>query len=75
MLWNSPQPGGGLLFVYINIGEWEKCQPPILFFLHDTIEGKRLWMGGATYRRRAKNGRWEYRQDEETEQDWLDRAW
>jgi hypothetical protein len=54
---------------------WQQCLPPVLFFLYKTIDGKRLWMAGQVWRRRGANGRWEYRQDEETEQDFIDMSW
>lgn len=47
----------------------------MFFFFYRTIDGKRLSMFGQLWRRPGKNGRWEYRQDEETEQDLIDNAW
>jgi len=50
---------------------WRRCYPLIP---HRTVTGTwtnpygRIW-------RRKRNERWEYREDEETEQEWLDRQW
>jgi len=62
------------LFERERDGDWKECLPPVFFFFYRTIEGKRLWMSGKLWRRRDKNGRREYRQDEETEQDLIDNA-
>ena len=49
---------------------WHKCSAPLFargihFFLPH----------GQTWRRRSKDGKWEYRQDEEAYDAWLDRQW
>jgi hypothetical protein len=39
------------------------------------IQGNRLSPVGQVWRRLGCDGRWQYRQDEATEQDYLDNAW
>lgn len=48
---------------------WHKCSsfPP-----HRTIGGKWTLMPGQVWRRKV-NGKWQYKQDEETAEDWAER--
>lgn len=48
---------------------WHKCTAP--FFPRRTVEGGWTTSAGQTWCRKI-NGRWQYRQDEETEADWED---
>ena len=49
---------------------WVKCRMPFLYFSYKTMDGQPLAPLGTLYRRRSLDGtRWEYRQDEMTEQD------
>jgi hypothetical protein len=51
---------------------WHKCRSPL--FHRRTVDGGKTSHNGQTWRR-WRNGRWEYRQDEETEEELLDRQW
>jgi len=51
---------------------WHKCQAPML--PHKTIDGDWTSDVGQTWRLRH-GGKWEYRQDPETDEDWDARQW
>jgi hypothetical protein len=50
---------------------WHKCAAPII--PRRTINGKWAIEPGQTWRRKRPDGKWEYRQDEETVEEWIDR--
>lgn len=51
--------------------DWQQCRSP--FIPRKTVEGGwTSWMG-QTWRRRDADGRWEYRQDPETMEQWEER--
>jgi hypothetical protein len=53
---------------------WQKCHLP--FFPRRMMDGR--WTtsaGGQVWRRKRQDGKWEYQQDEETVEEWLDRQW
>ena len=51
---------------------WHKCRSP--FFMRRTVDGG--WTSGHGQTWRRWNGkRWEYRQDEETKEEWEARQW
>lgn len=39
------------------------------------INGKRERLVGQVWRRRGPDGRWQYKQDDETDEEWSDRQW
>jgi hypothetical protein len=50
--------------IYYDESLWHKCQSP--FFSRRTVDGGRTTLGiGQTWRRK-KDGRWEYKQDGDT---------
>jgi hypothetical protein len=51
--------------------EWHKCPTPII--PRRTIDGRWAIEPGQTWRRKRPDGKWEYRQDAETVDEWLDR--
>jgi hypothetical protein len=51
------------LNVPLDESQWHKCRTP--FFAKPTVDGGRTGGHGQTWRRRTADG-WEYRQDEET---------
>jgi hypothetical protein len=60
----------------VNQGDealWHKCHPPI--FPRRTVDEGRTWKVGQTWRRRNAEGKWEYKQDEETLQEYFDRQY
>jgi hypothetical protein len=48
---------------------WHKCRSPL--FWKRTIDGGWTDIFGQTWRRRGPDGKWQYRQDEETDDEWL----
>jgi hypothetical protein len=50
---------------------WHKCVTPLI--PRRTINGKWAIEPGQTWRRKLPDGKWEYRQDDETVDEWLDR--
>jgi hypothetical protein len=50
---------------------WHKCRAPII--PRRTIDGRWAMEPGQTWRRKRPDGKWEYRQDNETVDEWLDR--
>jgi hypothetical protein len=56
-----------------DCARWQKCGNP-LFFPRRTFDGGRTDIVGQTWRRKI-NGRWQYKQDEETAQEYEDRAY
>lgn len=51
---------------------WHECNP---FIPVKTIDGKWTLSPGKIWRRKRPDGKWEYRQDEETFDEWIDRQW
>jgi hypothetical protein len=54
-----------------NDSVWHKCEPPLV--PRRTVNGRWTISMGQTWRRRKTDGRWEYRQNDETEEQYLDR--
>lgn len=62
------------IFVYPQPADerlWHKCYGPV-FPPRRSIEGKWMIGAGQVWRRRV-GGKWEYRQDEETDEEWQGR--
>lgn len=55
-----------------SIPIWEKAWP---LFPHRTVDGGWTSGCGQVWRRRRADNKWEYQQDEETYEEWLDRQW
>jgi hypothetical protein len=53
---------------------WQKCSL-WLPMLHRDIHGQRLSSVGQVWRRRRPDGKWEYRQDAETFDEWSNFQW
>jgi hypothetical protein len=51
--------------------EWQPCS---LIFPRRTIEGRWTLGEGQVYRRKV-DGKWQYKQDEEHYEDWLNSQW
>lgn len=52
---------------------WHKCNPTILP-QRDSVDGRLIWDGLSQWWRRWHDGRWEYQQAPETEQEYNDRS-
>jgi len=52
---------------------WQKCRTP--FIPRRTVDGGWTSFMGQTWKRLQDDGKWEYRQDEETEEDFYHRQW
>lgn len=53
---------------------WQEIAPPLWRSVR-LIDGRRSQQTGKLWRRRAASGAWEYRQDPETLDEFLDRQW
>lgn len=53
--------------------EWQPCDPPI--FPRRTVDGGKTLLKSSTWRRRAKDGGWEYTQKPQTFEDWETDQW
>lgn len=56
----------------MNESLWHKCKEP--FFPRRTVDGGWTSAFGQTWRRRREDGRWEYKQDVETLEEFEDRS-
>jgi hypothetical protein len=56
-----------------DLSLWHKCRNP--FIPRRTVEGGWTNIIAQVWRRRRPDGKWEYRQDEESVESWQTRQW
>lgn len=52
---------------------WHQCDPPL--FSHRTVDGGKTVLKCPTWRRRGQGGKWEYRQEPQSFDDWESDQW